>query len=538
MSFTSKMRTLQLLAAALPTCVALNVALPCSPYFLSNLSITGTSIINVAASFISNFTALAGEDVEANHYPEDVTNLDACRVNITYTHPGQNDTINVFLWLPTIWTGRLLGVGGGAWNGGNPKALAWPASKGFVSVTTDAGHAIGLPENNWALRAEGNVNWVLLQDLAGIALDDAASLGKSVAELYYGKAPKKSYFSGCSAGGRQGYMLAQRYPQQYDGILATAAAINWDRLIPGIHHVQKVMDWLGYYPPLCELEGFTAAAVAACDELDGVKDNIVTNPWACHFHPEAIVGQSYACASGKSGTFTARGAVVVKRIFSESTFSDGTLLNGRPLDYGSLPTTSLFAVANTTCTAGSNAADHVCKGNPFLLPEEWIKLYVLQDPAANLTALTPRGWDTIVRQSVNRYSSIIGTSDPDLTDFKDAGGKLISWHGLNDQTLPPNNTIEYWERVKERDSQVDDYYRFFAAPGVGHCQPSLGLGWFPGSGIDALVKWVEEGLAPETLEAHTIGQGKERSIELCKWPAQVVFKGGDADAANSWGCSI
>jgi hypothetical protein len=267
-----------------------------------------------------------------------------------------------------------------------------------------------------------------------------------------------------------------------------------------------------------------------------VKDGIVNNPWTCKFDPESVIGKTYNCSTGPSGKLTASGAKMVKQFISHVTFSDGSLYNGRPLDYGHTFTASFFAVANTTCTAPTDGSEPVCKGNPFAIAGEWVKLYVLKDADANLTALKPREWDSVYRQSINQYAGIIDTSDPDLTDFKEAGGKLLSWHGLGDAAIPTNNTIEYWERVKEKDTKVDDYYRLFMAPGVGHCSYTLGLGWYPGSGIDALVKWVEEGAAPDRLEAHVVGQEKARSIELCKWPDKVVFKGGDGDKAESWGC--
>jgi hypothetical protein len=220
------------------------MSLPCALSSFSTLSLPSISVTTITAFLISNYSAPASVDTFSNHYPEDVSNLNVCQVNITYTHPGQNDSINVFVWLPTNWNGRFLGLGGGGWNAGSLDALAWPASKGYVSATTDGGHAFG-DSNAWALKSKGNVDWTLLQDFASIALDDTATIAKAVAKQAYGSAPKKSYFSGCSTGGRQGHMFASRYPEQYDGILATAPAFNWDRLITALYHPQKLMDWAG-----------------------------------------------------------------------------------------------------------------------------------------------------------------------------------------------------------------------------------------------------------------------------------------------------
>jgi hypothetical protein len=230
----------------LPSVMATNMSAPCAPSSFSTLSLPSISVTNITASLTSNYSLPASADLSPNHYPEDVINLNVCEVNITYTHPGQNDSINVFVWLPTNWNGRFMGLGGGGWDTGSLIALPWPASKGYVAATTDGGHALGV-SNAWALKSKGNVDWSLLQDFASIALDDTATIAKAVTKRAYGLAPKKSYFSGCSTGGRQAHMLASRYPEQYDGILAAAPAINWDRLLTALYHPQKLMDWAGIH---------------------------------------------------------------------------------------------------------------------------------------------------------------------------------------------------------------------------------------------------------------------------------------------------
>jgi len=135
----------------------------------------------------------------------------------------------------------MMGIGGGGWMTGYYFALPWPAAKGYVAVMTDGGHVLS-ESNSWGLKSPGNVDWVLLNDFASIAVDDAATLAKAATKTFYGESSKFAYFNGCSTGGRQGYMLAQRYPQQYDGILATAPGINWDRMILGLLHPQVVMN--------------------------------------------------------------------------------------------------------------------------------------------------------------------------------------------------------------------------------------------------------------------------------------------------------
>ena len=219
----------------------------CEASSFQDLELPGGEILDIATTTHTNLSFQA--PAEQNHYATAVTDLNACEVIITYTHPGSNDTIHTVVWLPSRekWTGRLLGAGGGGWAAGpeTNTTLPWAASEGFVTIATDGGH-VG-QDISWSLTKSGKVDWVLLEDLASISLDDAATLGKAVTHSYYGKAPSYSYWNGCSQGGRQGYMMAQRYPDQYDGILAAAPAIYWNELMMQLFWPQVVMNENGRY---------------------------------------------------------------------------------------------------------------------------------------------------------------------------------------------------------------------------------------------------------------------------------------------------
>lgn len=214
----------------------------CEVSTFHDLKLSNGKILNVVTQLHTGLSFEA--PAEANHYSVNVTDLEACEVTITYTHPGYNDTINTSVWLPTPekWTGRFLGAGGSGWSTGpdTNTTLPWAASEGFAVVATDGGHIGGGTE--WSLVSPGNINWISLQDFSSIALDDAATIGKTVTTVYYGKVPSYSYWNGCSTGGRQGHMLAQRYPDQYDGILAAAPAIYWSQLMLQLFWPQAVMN--------------------------------------------------------------------------------------------------------------------------------------------------------------------------------------------------------------------------------------------------------------------------------------------------------
>lgn len=217
----------------------------CTPSQFQNLTLFGASAL--AFNTYTHLNISLNVPNEQNHYAKNVTGLDVCEVTITYTHPGYNDAVNTIIWLPrpSKWSGRFLGAGGGGWvTGASNSTLAWAASEGFAIATTDGGHAAESPVSDWALLSPGNVNWPLLQDFASTTLDETATLGKGVVEAYYGTKPTYSYWNGCSTGGRQGHMMAQRYPKQYDGILASASAFQWGQMLMQEGWPQAVMNEL------------------------------------------------------------------------------------------------------------------------------------------------------------------------------------------------------------------------------------------------------------------------------------------------------
>jgi feruloyl esterase len=338
-------------------------------------------------------------------------------------------------------------------------------SQGYAAVSTDGGHdALSQTTDSWALLSPGNVNLHALQNFASVALNDMTVLGKQLTEAYYGRLISRSYWSGCSSGGRQGLMMAQRYPDAYDGILAQAPAVNWAEFIPAMFWPQWIMHQIGYFPPQCELHAITAVAISVCDELDGLKDDVVGLTGLCDFDPGTVVGQPYACGN-VTGTISKKAAEIAK-----ATWIGATDVEGRLQWPGINPGSSLNDIAGTRCEAnGSN-----CTGSPFAVTTDWHRLFIQKDPNLNPYSYTQAGWDAAFHASVQQYNSLIGTSDPDLSDFKSLGGKMITWHGVADQLIPFNGTVNYYDRVLALDANATDFYRFYSAPGVEHCRGGAG----------------------------------------------------------------
>ena len=499
-------------------------ATKCSPSTIAKPSLFGVNILNVVAQQVTSYSTTTTQDgaVPAANW----TNLNFCNVSVTYTHPGRGDTIHVNIWLPlSEWNGRFQGTGGGGWlTGLGSEGLAPAVGQGYAAAETDGGHTeLNGSAASWALDSPGNVNLNLLQDFASVALNDMTIIGKAVTASFYGRPPTHSYWNGCSTGGRQGLMLAQRYPDAYDGILALAPAINWVKFLPAEFWPQQVMKQLRYHPLPCELEVLRAAAIEACDGIDGVKDGVISLPGSCDFDARTQIGKAFDC-NGANMTITSAVAEIANAAWTGPRGPNGTFLW-----YGLSKDAALSGLANTSCTSPNQSS---CTGAPFSIAEEWLRYFIAKDPTFPTQNLSSAEYLTFFHRSVQEYQSTIDTADPDLSAFRAQGGKMLTWHGLADQLIFPNGTTDYYNRVLALDSQAGDFYRFFEAPGTAHCE--AGVGPYPNDTLAALVRWVEDGRAPETLTA----VGRDGTVRgLCPYPLVQRYVGGDPKVPGSFTCS-
>ena len=277
-----------------------------------------------------------------------------CRVTATVTHPPSEDRVKIFIGLPlTNWNGRFRGTGGGGFLGGSASSLRGPVARGYATAATDTGHEGG--KGSFALDADGRLNWQLIVDNAYLGIHEMTVVGKALTQAFYGKAPRYSYFEGGSTGGRQGLMEAQRYPNDYDGIISACPAINWHRFLPADLWPQVVMVAANNFVPKAKLAAATAAAVAACDAADGVKDGVIDDPLRCAYDPKALVGTKVG-----DDTFTESDANVIRKMWEGPRAPDGTFLW-----YGLERGADLSALA---ATGGSPL-----KGRPFIIPQEYFQ---------------------------------------------------------------------------------------------------------------------------------------------------------------------
>ncbi len=488
-------------AEARPKALFSDTAPVCAPEDLKKLALADTTIDSVVVDPSGGF----------------------CVVTATVTHPPADDRVEVQVGLPLRnWNGRFRGTGGGGFSGGSRRSLQGPLALGYAVAMTNTGHAGG--SASFALDAEGKLNWQLIRDNAYLGIHDMTMVGKALVKAFYGRMPGRSYFVGHSTGGRQGLMEAQRYPDDYDGIVSSAPAINWHRFLLSDLWPQVLMHAEGNLIPTGKLDAATAAAITACDGADGVVDGVIDDPYSVSYDPRRLVG---TMVDGMR--FTEKDASLIRRFWEGPRGHDGSFIwHGMALG------TDLSSAAGTEGTP--------LRGKPFPIALDYLRYYLVQDGNWDWTKLTPTRFELLWRQSVEQYGAVIGTDDPDLTAFRERGGKIIILHGLADQQIPAHGTIDYYRRVQQRMGGADATSRFaclFLSPGTDHGY--RGIAPAPVGEVDALIRWVEEGVAPDELLAERRDKDGKllRSRPLYPYPLVAKYKGsGSTDDAENFGPSL
>ena len=434
-----------------------------------------------------------------------------CRVSATLK-PTSDSDIKIEVWMPVSgWNGNYQAVGNGGWAGSiNYSDMAGALRRGFASSSTDTGHtggsasfAVGHPEK--------------LIDFGYRSEHEMTVKAKAIIAAFYGSGPKHSYFAGCSSGGRQALMEAQRFPGDYDGIVAGAPTNNWTNMMFGRIWVAQatLKDPAGYIPP-AKYSALHRAALDACDALDGVKDGVIGDPARCHFDPKVIE------CTGADGPdcLTAAQVEAARKIYTPPK----NPRTGQEIFPAMEPGSELVWA---TLAGGPK---------PIALADEHFKYVVFQDPSWDFKTLS---YDSDVARAVKADNGTLSATDPDLKAFFARGGKLIHYHGWTDQQVQPRNSVNYYNSVVQAlggAAKTMDSYRLFMAPGMNHCGGGDGPNSF--DMIGAVERWVEKGKAPDQIVAshHTDGR-VDRTRPLCPYPQAARYKGtGSTDEAANFVC--
>jgi feruloyl esterase len=432
-----------------------------------------------------------------------------CRVAATL-RPSADSDIKVEVWLPTTgWNGKLLAVGNGGWNGTiNGGALGDGLRRGYAVTATDQGHqGNGGP---WMQRPEK------LVDFGHRATHEMTVKAKSVTSSFYGKAPNRSYFQGCSAGGRQAIMEAHRYPDDFDGIVAGAPAVDTTgRAAFSMWIAQQQHRGEGTYIPAEKYPAIHKAALDACDALDGVTDRIIENPRACKFEPKVI-----ECKAGDAATCLTAAQVETARTMYKPLTNPRT---GAVIFPGLEPGSELG-----WATFGAP--------QPFPIGAQMFQFMVFNDPAWDYKTLN---FDADWAKVVAIEKGNINVLQPNLDKFAARGGKLIQYHGWADQQIPSGSSTRFFNSLSAHaggGAKLEPYYRMFMVPAMGHCGGGAGTTTF--DMLTALEQWVEQGKAPNSISASRVVNGKtERTRPLCPYPQVAKWSGhGSSDDAANFSC--
>jgi Tannase and feruloyl esterase len=434
-----------------------------------------------------------------------------CRIAATIK-PVADSEIKIEVWMPVEkWNGKFMGVGNGGWSG----AISYPAlglalNRGYATASTNTGH-----DGGDATFAPGHPE--KLVDFGYRAVHEMTVKGKAISQAFYSKPAERSYWNGCSSGGKQGLKEAQKFPLDYDGIVAGAPANYWTHLMIGDlwPAVVTSKDPAAAIPP-AKLAVLHKAALEACDNLDGVKDGLIENPASCHFDPGALL-----CKGAESDACLTAGQVDSARKIYAGAKNPRT---GKSVFPGMVPGSELV----WTALAGPR---------PFGIPVSHFQNVVFKDPKWDYMSLN---FDKDVDLMDKIDNGLLNATDPNLKAFFAHGGKLLMYHGWNDQLITPLNSVDYYKSVVSKmggEKKVMDSFRLFMAPGMNHCAGGDGP-----SRIDvfaAIDDWVSKGKAPDMMLAEHLTENKvDRSRPLCPYPQVAKYKGtGSTDEAANFACT-
>ena len=526
---------------------------------------------SVTAAVVNNATSGGGGMTQSTANNSSSATYSYCNVTLAYTHGTKGDKVVLKYAFPSPsdFKHRFYVAGGGGYslNSDATGGLEY----GAVAGATDGGYdAFDYSYDEKLLYGNGSINWDATYMFSYQALGELTLVGKHITKNLYGISTTNSsrlytYFEGCSDGGREGMSQVQRWPTEYDGVIAGAPAFRFAQQ-QVLHVLSAVVEkTLDYNPPPCELSKIVNATIEACDGLDGRKDGVVSRTDLCklNFDLKSVIGQSYHCAAQaqrtspfgttaskpeQNGTVSAKGVAVAQAIYDGLHTTDGQRA------YLSWQIASELSDAETVFNNATGKWDLSLTAMGGMYVAKFIKLLDI-DNLPNLDGVT---YDTLVNWTkigFDRYYDSLQTTLPDLSAFRDAGGKLLHFHGESDPSIPSASSVRYWQSVRSvmyPDRQTDaeardamqDWYQFYLVPGAAHCGTNaLQPGPYPRNNMEIMIDWVERGERPSRLNA-TVASGRNagETQMLCQWPDRPRWRGNssalecveDQKSVDSW----
>ncbi|KAK5996263.1 putative feruloyl esterase B-2 [Cladobotryum mycophilum] len=481
----------------------------------------------------SGTTLQLPDNVASCTRPSQVVSTNLCRIAL-HIPTSNRSSITFELWLPEDWrSARFVATGNGGIDGCiKYEDLAYTTSNGFAAMGTNNGHngTTGVTLLN---------NPDIVEDFAHRALHVGTVAGKLLTKQFYAKPIAHSYYIGCSLGGRMGIKAAQVHPEDYDGIIAGCPAVDFNNL-QGERAMFYPITGPTTSPNFIAPEIWTGLihdeVLRQCDGLDGVMDGIIEVPSRCHFQPKTLLCPEWAWPGEKSSKcLNGQQVEQLQQIYAPYAYPNGTLIFPRMN-----PGNEVFAIQK------------LLAGAPFSYSQDWFRYVVLNDPTWD--AITYNETLVSLAEQMNPFD--IKTYPKTLPAFKAKGGKILSYHGGQDNQITSFNTERFWDHMAEADANLHDWYRFFRISGMFHCNsgpgawvlgqgggaPSAGIPFTPQQNVlAAIIAWVEEGKAPDTLTGtkfinDTVSLGVDFQRNHCLYPNTQTYIGGDHKLPSSWKC--
>lgn len=496
-----------------------------SPYFL--LLVVFTSLF-VSSAIASAQNKGPGATACANMASLNIPDVEITELKLVFGQPDYCSVIGYVksriafeVQLPTNWNGKMYFRGNGGFAGGFPDTSPG-LERGYATIKTDTGHQGGILDASWALdNREAEI------DYGFRAVHLVAVVGKIMIKAYYGRAARFSYFDGCSNGGRQGLMEAQKYPADFNGIAAGAPALDWTGFMIGANWDMQALQATesSGLIPIDKIQVIENVVVEECDAIDGVVDGLIDDPRRCHFKADKLL-----CKSGDGPDCLTQPQIdALKKIDSGPRDSSGHRL------YPGFPIGGL--------TDEFGWVSWLIQIPDFPPPFQ----YVFQDQFFRYMAFSKDNPDFDWRtfnfdtdpERTRLMSRILNATKTDLSRFHELGGKLFLYQGWSDTAVAPTRVIDYYREVRKRlgSSAAEKTVRLFMAPGMLHCSGGPGPNDF--DYLTALELWVEQGVVPESIDAtHYNENGRpDRTRPLCRYPKVACYNGhGSINSAANFSC--
>jgi hypothetical protein len=452
--------------------------------------------------------------------------------------------IRLQVGMPVGWNRNSIMFGGGGYNGTIPDVTQnvpfgrpdqpTPLARGYVTYASDSGHQAGPAgslDGSFGMNDEALRNFA-----AGDALKKTHDATMYLVRRGYGAGPGRTYFAGGSTGGREALVVAQRWPNAFDGVISAYPAWNNTAEVLDLGYLAQVMSRPGAFPGPDKQTLLYDSVMAACDGRDGIEDKIISNVGGCHFDPRVL-----RCPKGADAGPTCLSDPQIASVIAASTpFSWPYRIASGERYYPGFPLLSGADMRTPYLGFGTSAPANpmpVTSGYGFQYWDQWVKYFLTRDPGYNSLDVDPRRPGKWL-QRISYLSTIQDRNDVDLRPFARSGGRLLLLHGSADELVSHRSTNDYYRRVLNTvgPRQTKEFMRYYVAPGANHANfgtPAFAPGW---DSLSALERWVEDGRPP--VQPVAVDSRSGRTRPLCEYPRWPKYRSGDPDSAQSFVCSL